>query len=252
MEDYYVYQWVDRDLAMPFYVGKGRDGRITSMRNRSQAFKDYLATHSHCEPEIVVDGLSEDDAFEAERLYISECRAKGAPLVNIADGGRGGIHMFGEDNPMSGRPWYTDDTPPERIAEWRRKIGRGGEQNPMWGISPSERMDADTYQRWRDAHRKITGEKNPNYGNHALSAYYQQHPDVAKEKQGRQGIANGRCRPVRVVRPDGSSSDFGYIYLCAQAMAEELALSNVQYLATKISECAKSGRPYRGYCFTLL
>jgi hypothetical protein len=249
VNDYYVYQWVDHDLGQPFYVGKGRDQRMNSMRNRSSRFKAYLAEHPNCSPEIVVDGLTEDEAYDAEREYIAECRSNGVPLVNIAYGGRGGIHLFGKDNPMSGRPWYTDETPAERIAEWRRKIGRSGELNPMWGVSPSERMDVETYQQWRDAHRRITGEKNPNYGNHALSEFYKEHPEIAKARQGRPGAANGRCRPIRAIKPDGSSTEYAYMTLCATDIGQELGVTSVQYLATKISECAKAGRAYKGYHF---
>jgi len=249
VDDYYVYQWVDRDIGQPFYVGKGRDQRLANTRSRSPQFKAYLEDHPNCSPEIIADGLTEDEAFAAEEEYIARYKAAGIPLVNVAYGGRGGIHLFGSDNPMFGRPWYTADTPPERIAEWRRKIGRGGELNPMWGVSPSERMDAATYQQWREAHKKITGDRNPNYGNHALSEYYDEHPDVAKAKQGRPGAANGRCRPVRVIRPGGSSEEYPYMTLCAQEISDEIGTPNIQYLAVKISQCAKTGKAYKGYRF---
>ena len=36
------------------------------------------------------------------------------------------------------------------------------------------------------------GSNNPNYGNRKLSLFYQQHPEIAKEKQGRPGKQNGR------------------------------------------------------------
>lgn len=36
------------------------------------------------------------------------------------------------------------------------------------------------------------GENNSNYGNKKLSQFYKEHPDIAKEKQGRPGQQNGR------------------------------------------------------------
>lgn len=38
----------------------------------------------------------------------------------------------------------------------------------------------------------MTGENNPNFGNRKLSQFYKEHPDIAKEKQGRPGKQNGR------------------------------------------------------------
>ena len=36
------------------------------------------------------------------------------------------------------------------------------------------------------------GENNANYGNRKLSKFYKEHPEIAKEKQGRPGKQNGR------------------------------------------------------------
>lgn len=38
----------------------------------------------------------------------------------------------------------------------------------------------------------ISGANNPNYGNRKLSQFYKEHPEIAKEKQGRPGSKNGR------------------------------------------------------------
>lgn len=38
----------------------------------------------------------------------------------------------------------------------------------------------------------LHGENNPNYGNRKLSKFYKEHPEIAKEKQGRPGRQNGR------------------------------------------------------------
>lgn len=41
------------------------------------------------------------------------------------------------------------------------------------------------------------GENNSNYGNRKLSQFYREHPDIAKEKQGRPGKQNGRYKHGR-------------------------------------------------------
>ena len=38
------------------------------------------------------------------------------------------------------------------------------------------------------------GENNSNYGNRKLSQFYKEHPEIAKEKQGRPGKQNGRYK----------------------------------------------------------
>lgn len=38
----------------------------------------------------------------------------------------------------------------------------------------------------------INGANNPNFGNRKLSQFYKEHPEIAKEKQGRHGKQNGR------------------------------------------------------------
>lgn len=38
----------------------------------------------------------------------------------------------------------------------------------------------------------MSGTNNPNYGNRKLSQFYKEHPEIAKEKQGRPGNKNGR------------------------------------------------------------
>ena len=246
---YYVYQWVDKDTGRPFYVGKGTGNRMHSMKNRSQQFLDYISDHVNCMPEVLVDGLDEDSAFEIEAKTIAEYKNAGIDLVNIAYGGRGGIHMFGSSNPMYGRTWYDENTPKEKIESWKKAVAHPGSDNAMYGVSPSQRMDEETYTRWRDAHKKIVGERNPNYGNHKLSEYYASHPDEARAKQSRAGVRNGRCVKVEAVYPDGSIHRFDYMTECAEAISQMCGIENVQYLATKISEHAKSGKPYKGFYF---
>lgn len=245
MDNYYVYRWIDADTGATIYVGKGHGDRQTSMRNRSEGFLEYVSNHK-CKPEIIIDGLDEDTAYNLERFTIAYCREVGEPLLNVANGGRGGITMYGENNPMYGRPWWDENTPQEKIDEWKRKVGRSGADNPMYGISPSERMDEVTYLMWKEAHKKIVGEKNPNYGNRKLSAFYAEHKDVALEKQSRPGSRNGRCKRVTVVFPDGSTKTYDYIRECVKDLFDGC---NVDCVANNISKHMRDGTPYKGYIF---
>lgn len=58
-----------------------------------------------------------------------------------------------------------------------------GNKNPMFGISPIERMDEKTYKEWLKKQRenKKSGIENPNYGNHKLK--YGNNPNATKIKR---------------------------------------------------------------------
>ncbi len=49
----------------------------------------------------------------------------------------------------------------------------------MYGISPKERMDKETYEKWIEK-RSINskGSKNPNYGNDALKKKLSENPEL--------------------------------------------------------------------------
>ena len=84
-----------------------------------------------------------------------------------------GVHRYGKNNPFFGKK-HTQETKriiskssSERIGELNPNYGKGdnikGYKNPMFGISPQERMDNNTYNGWllkmRENH---CGGKNPN------------------------------------------------------------------------------------------
>ena len=50
-----------------------------------------------------------------------------------------GLHA-GEKNPMYGRPWWDENTPQEKIDEWKHNISlrNSGENNPNYGIKCTE------------------------------------------------------------------------------------------------------------------
>lgn len=191
-------------------------------------------------------------AFNLEKELISKYKNTGQCKTNIADGGPGGARLFGELNPMYGRPWWDDSTPTEKIEEWKRKTARIGEDNAMFGVSPKERMSEDTYIIWRQKqHIRKIGESNPNYGNRKLSKYYKQHPDISKQKQGRPGIKNGRCIPVRLLDKDKNIiKEFNYIQLCAEYLKGILdTKTKIDCIAIEIGKHIKSGTSYKGFFF---
>lgn len=51
-------------------------------------------------------------------------------------------------------------------------------------------------------HYSHFGEDNPNYGNHTLKNKYAENPELSREKNGRKGVQNGRCKKVKLINID--------------------------------------------------
>ena len=63
---YYVYGWVCADWGgVYFYVGKGNRGRYKQTTNRGKSFTS-IVEHWNCFPVIIIDGLTEEEAWEWE------------------------------------------------------------------------------------------------------------------------------------------------------------------------------------------
>lgn len=248
--EFYIYEWFDLDNGDVFYVGKGHGDRYKKNKSRNDMFDSYIKTH-RCDVRIVEHFDSEDDAFRAENEFIERYKNIGQCQTNIALGGRGTQYMTGEKNPMFGKPWFNEDTPEEKIAEWKRKVACLGERNAMFGVPPKERMDAETYSGWIEKHKQIVGDKNPNFGNRKLSKKYGENPELAKEKQSRPGVKNGRCVPVEMYDLSGDFvKAFNYIQECARYLVENnLTKSNQSNTAIRISECLKNNKKYCNHYF---
>ena len=249
--EFYVYEWFNLDTGYVFYVGKGKDERYKSLRNRNKYFLNYYNKHP-CKSRIIQSDLSEDAAYALEKETIAKYRELGQCNTNIADGGAGGIRLFGELNPMYGRTWWDENTPVEKIEKWKKKVVHCGKDNPMFGVSPKERMSEHTYRIWKEKlYRRKLGKSNPNYGNKKLSQYYKNHPDIAKQKQGRPGVKNGRCIHVKLMDKDRNIiKEFDYISQCAKYFKSLIkSEAKINSIAISIGQHIKTKTSYKGYFF---
>lgn len=90
----FVYEHWRPDRGECFYVGKGsREGRSRDFRNRTRWHHAVVAKLAKLglkvEVRIFASGLTEREAYDAERARIAYWRERGAPLVNLTDGGEG-------------------------------------------------------------------------------------------------------------------------------------------------------------------
>lgn len=134
---FYVYEHWRPDKDVCFYVGKGMGRRANDMACRNPHHKNIqkkLARLGMCvEVRMVLEGLSEDEAFYEEAVRVGFWRDIGVPLANLTDGGGG----------VSG--WRPNE-------EQRRKLGdahRGKKRSP------------EACKKTGDAHRgKIVSEES--------------------------------------------------------------------------------------------
>ena len=87
---FYVYTHAKPNGTV-FYVGKGCGNRATSKANRNR-FHEHVTSKYGWENiivSVVASGVSEEEAFRIEIDTIRAYKSKGAPLVNMSEGGEG-------------------------------------------------------------------------------------------------------------------------------------------------------------------
>lgn len=88
---YYVYIWIRLDKNVVFYVGKGSGNRYKDMSMRNKYFLNVVnkVGKDNIDIKIIEDNLTENEAFEKEKYYITYYKETGHPLTNLSDGGEG-------------------------------------------------------------------------------------------------------------------------------------------------------------------
>ena len=86
--DYYIYAHLKKDTGEVFYIGKGKHKRCREKHGRSLHWTNTVKKHG-MSIQILLSGLTEISAYQAEKQIISSLRAQGVGLVNQTDGGDG-------------------------------------------------------------------------------------------------------------------------------------------------------------------
>lgn len=98
------------------------------------------------------------------------------------------------------------------------------------------------------------GENNPNYGNKKLSKIYKNNKQYAIEKQGRKGLQNGRCVPIKLYENGILVQEFPYIALCCNYLIKQnITNSSAESVRGQINKCIRNNKLYKNkYSFIKL
>lgn len=141
---FYVYRYRIIETKEVIYIGKGSGNRYKDVKDRNQFFLSMYNTHN-CEVQILCNYMTEEEAFELEKLLISYYRLySNCRLTNVCDGGQGasGYHM-----------------PPERRAQYSEMNSGAGNGN--YGHNWTQQMK-DSLSQKQKASGRYVGANNPN------------------------------------------------------------------------------------------
>ena len=94
--------------------------------------------------------------------------------------------------------------------------------------------------------RDFYGKNNPNYGNHSLSEFYKNNPDVAKEKLSRSAQQNGRAVKIELYDEEMNYIDtFEWIGACAKYLIDNnFTKAKIDSIRGNIAIAVKKNKKY--------
>jgi hypothetical protein len=180
-----VYEWFIVETNEVFYVGKGKNNRYKTKSGRNKFFKDMYNSHN-CDVRIVVNNLTEQEAFDKEKELIKYYRENTKfRLTNRTDGGEGasGFHFTEEMKKMvseNGKALWRNPEFKEKMIKIR---------NDEKGVYKSKAF--------RDKISSLVkGDKNPNYGNNWDNNQKEHLSKVRKELGLAKGTKNSKATKI--------------------------------------------------------
>lgn len=86
----YIYVHRISETGEIFYIGKGNNKRAWDFKNSRNPYWHNIYSKHNIKVNILVDSLSEDEAFALEKRLITELKKIGLAKANLHEGGLGG------------------------------------------------------------------------------------------------------------------------------------------------------------------
>jgi len=109
---YYIYRWVRLDKNTPFYIGKGTGKRAFRVKGKRNQYFTNIVNKINCKCQILIDNLTEEEAFQKEKQLIKLYKTYGYCEANLTLGGEGASGLK-----------HSPETISKRVASMRR-VGR--------------------------------------------------------------------------------------------------------------------------------
>lgn len=188
---FYVYEHSRNDTNAIFYVGKGKEYRANSAKDRNQHWHNVVNKAGGFSVRFVVKDVDEELAYLCEQERIDQLKRLGASLVNLTVGGEGAgagenHHMWGKVHPQRGvkRPW---------VGKRGADNPRFGKPSPMRGVPKPKGKDSPLYGRPRPE----GGGKKPHpvirLDENGVEKYYQSVADAARDVGVTRSMINRCC-----------------------------------------------------------
>ena len=140
--------------------------------------------------------------------------------------------------------FVSNDDPENKVEVNHKDFNRA---NPKYdNLEWMTHADNVAYSKEEGHYKGKFGDRNPNYGNHKLSEFYKDNPDIALEKQSRKGATNGMSKKVKLYVDDIFIKTFDYIGELAQYILDNYNVkSNVDAIRGGLRRAYNSNRAYR-------
>ena len=113
MSNYYVYLHIKKTTGEPFYIGKGKSNRATSLHGRNKWWKNIVSKYDY-DIIFLAENLTPEESIQIEIYWINRIGRRDLNkglLVNLTDGGDGtkgklssqNVKMLGKNNPFFGK-----------------------------------------------------------------------------------------------------------------------------------------------------
>lgn len=174
--NYYTYYHKRLDTSQIFYVGKGKDNRISSTQGRNRYWHNIVNKHGYSQ-HILRDNLTEEQAYSFETEFIKLCREAGYPIVNLTDGGEGrspsletrlkqSIAMKGRKNRLG--------TKTSEVTKMKQRTARLGKK-----MSPESRKRCSVAKRGRSRTTPVTATTRKKLSDATTAYWNRRHQEIS-------------------------------------------------------------------------